>query len=71
VKPLAAIRLADYPLLREVAWSTDPNAELSPAEAFAVYERNWRHIDRSSMGPQERELLERLTATVGHGVLLV
>ncbi|MDP1648600.1 MAG: helix-turn-helix domain-containing protein [Rubrivivax sp.] len=71
VKPPAAIRLADYPLLREIAWSTDPKAELSPTEAFAIYERNWRHLDRAAMGAKERKLLERLTATVGNGVLLV
>lgn len=71
VKTPAAIRVADYPLLHEAAWSTDPDAKLSPAEAFAVYERNWRHIDHAAMGAKERELLERLTATVGNGVLLV
>lgn len=70
-KPPAAIRLADYPLLREIAWSTDPEAQLSPSEAFAIYERNWRHLDRDAMGAKERRLLERLTATVGKGVLLV
>ena len=71
VKPQAAIRIADYPLLREIAWSTDPEAELSPTEAFSIYERNWRHLDREAMGAKERELLERLIATVGKGVLLV
>lgn len=71
LKPPAAIRLADYPLLREIAWSTDAQAALSPTEAFAIYERNWRHLDRTAMGAKERKLLERLTATVGNGVLLV
>ncbi|MFT3818617.1 MAG: helix-turn-helix domain-containing protein [Rubrivivax sp.] len=65
------IRLADYPLLREIAWSTDPAASLTPAEAFALYERNWRHLDRDAMSRKERDLVARLTATVGHGVLLV
>lgn len=71
MKPPAVIRLADYLLLREIAWSTDPQAELSPTEAFATYERNWRHLDRDAMGAKERKLLARLTATVGNGVLLV
>jgi transcriptional regulator with XRE-family HTH domain len=65
------IRLADYPMLREVAWSTDGDAELTPREAFALYERNWRHIDRAAMGRREQNLVERLTKTVGNGVLLV
>ncbi|MFT4102359.1 MAG: helix-turn-helix transcriptional regulator [Burkholderiaceae bacterium] len=65
------IRLADYPMLREIAWSTDPSASLSPEEALALYERNWRHLDHDSMGSRERDLVNRLTATVGKGVLLV
>ena len=70
VKPPVAIRLADYPMLREIAWSTAPNAELSPTDAFAIYERNWRHLDQDAMSAKERKLLDRLTATVGKGVLL-
>ena len=66
-----SIRLADYPMLREVAWSTDHEAELTPREAFALYERNWRHIDREAMSRHERDLVQRLTRTVGNGVLLV
>lgn len=65
------IRLADYPMLREVAWSTDPRAELTPREAFALYERNWRHIDQGAMSRRERDLVEHLTKTEGNGVLLV
>jgi len=65
------IRLANYPMLREVAWSTDQEAELTPREAFALYERNWRHIDREAMNRRERDLVERLTKTIGKGVLLV
>lgn len=70
-KPQTTIRLADYPLLREIAWSTDLRAELSPTEAFSIYERNWRHLDRERMDANERELLEHLISTVGKGVLLV
>ena len=65
------IRLANYPMLREVAWSTDQEAVLTPREAFALYERNWRHIDREAMNRRERNLVERLTKTIGKGVLLV
>ena len=70
-RALLRIRLADYPMLREVAWSTDHEADLTPSEAFALYERNWRHIDHEAMNRRERNLVERLTKTVGKGVLLV
>lgn len=65
------IRIADHPMLREVAWSTDHEAELTPHEALSLYERNWRHIDHHAMNLCERELLDYLTNTVGKGLLLV
>jgi hypothetical protein len=65
------IRLADYAMLREAAWSTNHEAELTPHEAFALYERNWRHIDHRAMDFRERDLVDHLTKTVGKGVLLV
>ncbi len=51
-----------YPMLREIAWSTDPMTRLTPAEAFAIYERNWRHLDRDAMEPKEQDRVARLTA---------
>ncbi|MFT3803800.1 MAG: hypothetical protein QM766_21625 [Burkholderiaceae bacterium] len=58
-------------MLREIAWSTDPSASLTPEEALALYERNWRHLDHDAMRTRERNLVKRLMATVGKGVLLV
>jgi transcriptional regulator with XRE-family HTH domain len=68
----ARIRIGDYPQLRQIAWQLDPGVvALAPEEAFALYERNWRHVDHDAMGAAERALLDDLTATVGKGVLLV
>jgi hypothetical protein len=47
-KPPDAIRLADYPLPREIVRSTDPSAEVTPANAFAIYEHDWRHFNHAS-----------------------
>ena len=33
---------------------------LSPAEALDVYERNWRHLDKSALVDEERELINGL-----------
>jgi transcriptional regulator with XRE-family HTH domain len=66
------VRLARYPQLARLAWQLSPSVrELDAAEAFALYERGWRHLDLESMEPHERALLKRLTASVGKGVLLV
>jgi transcriptional regulator with XRE-family HTH domain len=65
------ISLAKYPQLKSIAWSLTGDAEVSPTEAFALYERNWRHVDTATMAPAERALLARLTATIGKGVMNV
>ena len=67
----AAIRIAHYPQLKRLAWQQPGTTELSPAQALSLYERNWRHIDQASLGPDERTLIESLVASVGAGRLLV
>lgn len=71
-KPPGPVALARYPQLRQLAWHLGPDAlELSATEAFALYERQWRHVDQAAMPAHERALVKRLTATLGHGVMLV
>lgn len=65
------IRLADFPQLQRLAWQLHDVDELSPADALNLYERNWRHIDRSRMEPAERALLQALVDRLGGGRLLV
>jgi transcriptional regulator with XRE-family HTH domain len=71
-RPPQRIRIDRYPQLQQIAWHLGPSTtELGPEEAFALYERNWRHVDRGAMDAKEAALLKRLTATIGKGVLLV
>jgi transcriptional regulator with XRE-family HTH domain len=65
------IRLADYPQLKKIAWQLNDTKELSPKEALALYERNWRHIDLNEMEKKERALIQALVAEIGMGRLLV
>ena len=65
------IRLADFPQLRRLAWQMNDSAELAPAEALSLYERNWRHIDADALEPHEWALIESLAAAAGGGRLLV
>lgn len=65
------VRLADFPQLKRLAWQLHDVDELSPADALNLYERNWRHIDRSRMEPAERALLQALVDRLGGGRLLV
>jgi hypothetical protein len=65
------VRLADYPQLRLLAWNRHAETELEEEEAFALYESRWRFIEPASLTEPERELIRRLTATWGGGLLNV
>ncbi|MFZ5542559.1 MAG: helix-turn-helix domain-containing protein [Pseudomonadota bacterium] len=65
------IRVADYPQLKQLAWQLGATEDLTPQEALALYERNWRHVDRAAMPTHERELVARLAAALGGGRLFV
>lgn len=61
---------ADFPGLRALAWNRDPARAIPAAEAFALYERNWRHVDHMAFTAAERGLIARLTERFGHGAFL-
>lgn len=61
------LRLADFPQLRLIAWNRHAGDELDEAEAFALYEAHRRHIDEASVTERERELMRRLTVSLGAG----
>ena len=63
------LRLDDYPQLAFVAWNRGVRT-VSEADAFALYERNGRWIERASMTDAEGALFDRLLATLGAGVWL-
>lgn len=65
-----AVRLADYPQLKQLAWHRQGET-LTEKEAFALYERNWRHIDRPNLDLAERDFIARLVKRYGKGALLV
>ena len=62
---------ADYPELAGLIWNGDPKRPLHPQDAFTLYERYWRFVDRERMGTSEAALIERLADAFGHGRLLV
>lgn len=64
------IEIARYPELRLLAWQLHQERIAEP-EAFALYEREWRHVDSERLDPEERALIQRLAATYGQGVLNV
>ncbi len=67
----STIRLTDCPQLQRLAWQRHGVAEVTPTEALALYERNWRHVDLSAMEPRERTLVDALASELAGGRLLV
>ena len=65
------IGLADYPQLARLAWQYHGAAEVTPAEALNLYERNWRHIEQAALAPHESALIHSLLASLGGSRLLV
>lgn len=65
------LSLSDYPELKRLAWQQHGVAELTPAQALSLYERNWRHIDQASLQPAEQALIKALMEQLGGGRLLV
>lgn len=55
----ARIRLTDYPQLKQLAWQVHGET-LSPVEAWDIYERNWRHMDKQALIEYERQLIDAL-----------
>lgn len=65
------IILADYPVLKKLAWQTRKSQALSPKEALNTYERNWKHIDPAEMDDSEKQLIHELKKLFGTERLLV
>lgn len=70
-QPPDTLRLADYAQLQSVAWQMSDNADITPAMALNLYERNWRHLDHAAMNAKELALIARLARGLPGGRLLV
>ncbi len=57
-----------YPNLRLLRWNR-ADRWMSAAEAFALYERNWRFVDEARLDPVERDLIDRLARDYGNGII--
>lgn len=60
----------EYPALDCILWDTA--ADKIPAErAFHIYEKRWKYVDAQHLTHKERDLIDQLIKTVGHGLFLV
>ena len=63
------IKLTEYPQLKQLAWHIHGLDTLTPIEAFGIYERNWRHLDATSLTPLEKSLIDALKRADAAGEL--
>lgn len=56
----AAIPIEKYRQLRQLAWHVRDDFELTPEEAFGLYDRYRRHLNVDQMAPDELRLLRSL-----------
>ena len=63
------IKLTEYPQLKQLAWHIHGLDALTPIEAFGIYDRNWRHLDATSLTPLEKSLIDALKRADAAGEL--
>lgn len=68
--PPATIIPGEFPELALIAWNRDPMRPIPAAEAFALYEANWRHVDPARLTPPEAALVEALAHAFGPSEIL-
>jgi hypothetical protein len=69
--PPTTLKIRQYPQLTLIAWSRQPDDEITAEEAFGLYESNWRFVDQDRLDKDERDLIEVLTKTYGNGLMNV
>lgn len=60
---------ADYPELQLICWQRDSGKPVTEAQAFGLYERNWRYVDQARLSKAEADLIEYLKQKYGNGVI--
>lgn len=64
------VDLEQWPALRELVWNR-VDRWIPGAEALALYERNWRLVDKEALGERERAFIGGLAERFGGGHLNV
>lgn len=65
------VRVENFAQLRDLCWNRPTSTVLDGRDALAIYERNWRFVDRDALTDEERKLLDMLVARYGNGVFNV
>ena len=61
---------SDFPQLKLLCWNRHDDY-ITRADAFALYEGNWRFINENAIDDREKELITALSVEFGKGVINV
>lgn len=64
------ILVHQYPQLQSLCWNRPEDAIVDGREALGLYERNWRFVDKDKIGPNEKELINKLVDRYGNGAFM-
>lgn len=67
---MATINVDEYPQLSMLCWNRKTRVT-DEAETLQLYEAGWRFVDKNNLTTNELELIQRLAAEYGNGVLNV
>jgi hypothetical protein len=67
---MGAICVDDYPQLSTLCWNRKTRVA-DEIEILQLYEAGWRFIDKDNLTKTESDLINRLAAEYGNGVLNV
>lgn len=57
---MKTVRLFDYPQLRYLCWHRQTDMELTEEQAWSIYRRHWRHLNKSHLTDEEAAFIARL-----------
>jgi len=64
------LKISDFPQLRLIAWNLRHTDTIEEADAFSLYERNWRFVDQAQLSASEKALIECLSKKFGQRVII-
>jgi transcriptional regulator with XRE-family HTH domain len=65
------VSITDYPQLKKLAWQITDSTELNLEQAFNLYERNWKYVDKQQLTEVERQFILQLLKQLGRSDFLV
>ena len=64
----AVVKISEFPALADIAWNLAVT-HIPARHAFGLYERHWDLVNEHGLTSAERQLIEKLAARYGAGII--